>query len=1009
MIIANSLCARLIQIGILLFLSCMVHAADGGYDYQRYITFKNDFPFTIYPVIQVPENNCVADSKRVRRIIVNGSGHKGLETGEHITVLIPDDIALVTKKEVGEESTFYENCWYRAGRIYIFGVNLGNFEAAMDKKVPGNGQGTLIPDPNHPEIYINKQAKCFMGLRQEEATAPSGKCDTGGANATFAADVPAQLAEYTFDADLPMAEIAFENERPKFDTGIPMADIDVSNVDDIYLPIAASVYNHGATGFMGSAMNLTDFKKRVRDFYSYRHPATKKQRWTTYSAYQNNYWNGANSTFSPIAPDALGGKQGVDIALHLPAGYNLVNNSLGGPRSSVYIRPNYPGKNFQIQGVQESMNDDTQVITRTNPIMKQYLDRWMYWVNRNPCTKIDSFVESDWPDGLGGTDNKFDKQNFCNKFKLAVDDVWKHFKDDPVDGYNGKKLRFMQDCGLYDPDRKYQDGPNKDKPIPPPNDLNSINACILQHIVGYNSDVLGGHLPGEVQAILRGVAYEPNGNGIQYQYDPFLTFTVPYESKFNLDPFTRLIHNPNDGVDAVAYSFSIDDKYGNFRDISSGFIIDAGGVADLENQRPYDPYQQYRAVWGYNPNEYTMAKLSEGLDIETLKDQLITLGKQKNGLPLLVKQLGSNPVLWVVGDTQLKGWQVFRAASEKDLDSMINQQSIGKEDRKQLVELKERMFGAKDVFPGQPLDLGNPQSDQFKSLLWDQEPEWNLSKLKLYAIIDQGGRQAGNLKVLSNNWVKGSFCGKTVEITGAGSMSLVIPYVNGAYQGCDIQLYDSKNRKLVFRVTPQNQEVEDQYTGLKHTVWTLPHDNTPNDNQISSPLTTADKNYCMKNSTNLLRYKDKCNASVSANWSDDPAARDVIYMGLNQQDMPRVNFSLGTALKDSDFDPDQPYWPFNPKFTAVAVTEKRVKVSWPKAIIERTPRPQISYKLDFGERGLRTDCTPIAEGNRFSCEIDLDPDTSPPYRMQLTAINDVTPGKQSTNLVGCFPAKAKCN
>lgn len=267
----------------------------------------------------------------------------------------------------------------------------------MKKKDPLNDQGTIIPDTNHADIYKNLQAKCFMGLRQDEANAPEGKCDTGGANSTFAADVPAQLAEYTFDADLPMAETAFENKWPKFDTGIPMADIDVSNVDDIYLPIAASVYNHGATGFMGSAMELTEFKKRVRDFYEYINPDTKKQRWTTYSAYQKIYWNAVNSTFSPITPDELGGKLGEDIALHLPAGYNLIQNSLGGPRSSVYVRPGYPGKNFQIQGANESINSNTKVITRTNPIMKQYLDRWMFWVKGNPCDNMGSFTSSDWP------------------------------------------------------------------------------------------------------------------------------------------------------------------------------------------------------------------------------------------------------------------------------------------------------------------------------------------------------------------------------------------------------------------------------------------------------------------------------------------------------------------------------------------------------------------------------------------------------------------------------------
>lgn len=40
--------------------------------YNRYITFQNDFPFTVYPVIQVPADIC--DGKEAtgdRRIIIN--------------------------------------------------------------------------------------------------------------------------------------------------------------------------------------------------------------------------------------------------------------------------------------------------------------------------------------------------------------------------------------------------------------------------------------------------------------------------------------------------------------------------------------------------------------------------------------------------------------------------------------------------------------------------------------------------------------------------------------------------------------------------------------------------------------------------------------------------------------------------------------------------------------------------------------------------------------------------
>ena len=42
-------------------------------DYQRYVTFHNDFPFPIYPVIQVPTGLCDGDQiKSVRRMLING-------------------------------------------------------------------------------------------------------------------------------------------------------------------------------------------------------------------------------------------------------------------------------------------------------------------------------------------------------------------------------------------------------------------------------------------------------------------------------------------------------------------------------------------------------------------------------------------------------------------------------------------------------------------------------------------------------------------------------------------------------------------------------------------------------------------------------------------------------------------------------------------------------------------------------------------------------------------------
>src|SRR5262249_46335224 len=159
------------------------------------------------------------------------------------------------------------------------------------------------------------------------------------------------------------------------------------------------------------------------------------------------------------------------------------------------------------------------------------------------CADLDRLI---WPENITGA---FDKQQFCARFQDAVQQTWDHFLNDDTDGFQHHQADFYKDCGL----------PQTGDP-----GQNLTNACIIQHIVGYNSQVLGGEVPGRVQALLRGVAYDPQDGAQQYQYDPFLTFAAPFASQFSLDPYTRLIHGPQDGVAAVAYSFSIDDKYGNF-------------------------------------------------------------------------------------------------------------------------------------------------------------------------------------------------------------------------------------------------------------------------------------------------------------------------------------------------------------------------------------------------------------------------------------------------------------
>ena len=262
----------------------------------------------------------------VRRILVNGAGHSGLQPQETLTVLIPNEKSEGTVN--GE--TQIHRCWYQSGRIYIFPVDIASFEADMVTLDHNNvDQTTQYDNATHPKESVT----CFEGQREAQSGAAAGTCFTGVATNSFAADVPAQLAEFTFDSDNGQA-----NKDP--DTGTPMADIDVSYVDDVYLPVAASVANHGATGYMGSAQAMDTFEQRLTAFQG--------GGWPVYAAYLDQNWTG--NAFSSLLPDQLGG-HGNTPALHLPAGYNSVQNTLSLASSSLYKADD--NTNYLISGVLE--------------------------------------------------------------------------------------------------------------------------------------------------------------------------------------------------------------------------------------------------------------------------------------------------------------------------------------------------------------------------------------------------------------------------------------------------------------------------------------------------------------------------------------------------------------------------------------------------------------------------------------------------------------------------------
>jgi hypothetical protein len=108
------------------------------------------------------------------------------------------------------------------------------------------------------------------------------------------------------------------------------------------------------------------------------------------------------------------------------------------------------------------------------------------------------------------------------------------------------------------------------------------------------------HVPARTPRRVRSSASPPvySLDAVLWHRDKFLHFWAPYASPYNLNPFARFVHANDpvtaEGLDAPgAYSFSIDDFYGNYGGPGSTLIINVGGTSALINKAPYDPYTQY--------------------------------------------------------------------------------------------------------------------------------------------------------------------------------------------------------------------------------------------------------------------------------------------------------------------------------------------------------------------------------------------------------------------------------
>jgi hypothetical protein len=573
------------------FALCGIRATPAQADpFQRYIIFYNDLPITIYPVITAVESqqgDACGTSGLNRRIIVNaGTLGAGIPTNGTVTVELPKD----------------KHCWYTAVRVYLFTVDLAKFEA----KIPA-AQRTVADNATwNPPLCM-----------------PVGACWSGTAVDQYPLDAPAQLYEYTVISQNPATGAEFPD--PNDPNGIPLADIDVSYVDELYLPVASNVDDGGATPYMGTVLNYAQFNEQTQAFINL--TTSNKPLWSEFAAYTTANWthNVFNKLGFPasefVQTDHIVGK---DIV----AGVRIIPPAID-PLTSELYDPPYTGPK-QCKAVPACSNLDgdccptpdgtilgccgkpvpyllsnttktaslSSVLPRLglsrlgfsrlgllgaaanpavdNPSVDALVASWTNWVRSDPCANLGAIAA--WPSGT-----TLDKQLFCSMFESTVRDVWNAFKDSPnVRNPNGT---ITPGCISFT-------GVAKDQ-------------CTVDSIIAFKSDNKG-LLNEQVQSLLRNVPYG-TFNQTRWSFDKFILFWAPYVSPFNLFPYAHLVHNAVDGVNAPgAYSFSIDDKFGNFGGLGSGILVEVGGNTHLLNQNPYDLWEQFRVSFGSGWNHATV-------------------------------------------------------------------------------------------------------------------------------------------------------------------------------------------------------------------------------------------------------------------------------------------------------------------------------------------------------------------------------------------------------------------
>jgi hypothetical protein len=623
--------------------------------FQRTFVFYNTSDSTIYPVIESPQNidkgrkvNCGSvpgpngtTMNGMLRIIVNKDANtKGIPVGDSVTVLLPKTAPNCNDDEGNNKGAFYD-----ASRIYMLYADYDSIQPMLN--------------PNQQTVpydlwagYPSPCAGCWVGLASSDRTLPGSG---------YPYDVPGQLLEYTIisvDSKTGSAFPNANNSQGRSAIDFDVSYVDYTNTAyAMALGDGGATQFMGSTFGAGGNLPNAEFPVRIATFIQTANWSGFDAFTPLHWAVTPSTPNGCKPPFAPdggpadtaktrfsclvnqtqVAPSAAilisdastgGGSQ--FFKAETWGGYSTLCVAPNGENAQCAIElPNSgtccPGvngmqgccdiKNFQVANTlskwianpQQPTNPALGTNTYSNKTLDDLVSRFTLW--RDKAEDLCAAA------GAGTVAAPvIDKVGFCKAYKATVNFVWNVFG--PQCSQKANSLAHQR-CTVsriigYDNSSGYN--PTLCTYCVA-NPGSCPESCVQEQIANES-----------VQALQRGLPWMPYGppdtcskcpgtiaGGCPvpcvfpasisplakvYQNDKFLHFWAPYDSVYNVNPYATFVHSPDGAAAPGAYSFSIDDFYGNFGGFASTLLIQAGGFSNLPNHEPFDPFKQYFAGFG---------------------------------------------------------------------------------------------------------------------------------------------------------------------------------------------------------------------------------------------------------------------------------------------------------------------------------------------------------------------------------------------------------------------------